>query len=239
MLPLALIPLFGGVYETRKLILYISIEMKTTKTEYLDCDQCHVSYPVSYKAKMNKSYRKKALNELHFCGSICRNLYKGFITPKSVPCTICTKEVLRNGSALRKSKHIFCSKRCAAIYSNAHKTTGNRRSKLEIWLEQEITQLYSFELHFNRRDAINSELDIYLPSLKLAFELNGIFHYEPIFGIDKLSQIQNNDGRKFQACLEAGIELCIIDTSSQKYFKPSTSLKYLDIIKNIIDSKNS
>jgi len=37
-------------------------------------------------------------------------------------------------------------------------------------------------IHFNKKDAINSELDIYIPSLKLAFELNGIFHYEPIFG---------------------------------------------------------
>jgi len=212
--------------------------MKISKIEHLDCDQCHESFPVSYKARMNKSYRKKAFNEPHFCSSICRNLYKGFTAPKSVSCTVCAKEVLRNGSALRKSKNIFCSKRCAALYNNTHKTTGNRRSKLEAWLEQEIVKLYSFELHFNRKDAINSELDIYIPSLKLAFELNGIFHYEPIFGIDKLSQIQNNDGRKFQACIEAGIELCIIDTSNQKYFKISTSEKYLDIIKIIIDSKN-
>ena len=77
----------------------------------------------------------------------------------------------------------------------------------------------------------------YLPKLNLAFELNGIFHYEPIFGESKLDRIQNNDNRKFQACLENGIELCIIDTSSQKYFKEKSSQKYLDIITNLVDSK--
>ena len=80
-------------------------------------------------------------------------------------------------------------------------------------------QYPNLEIHYNRKDAINSELDIYIPELELAFELNGIFHYEPIYGAEKLQQIQNNDDRKFQACLEKGISLCIIDTSSLKYFK--------------------
>ena len=79
--------------------------------------------------------------------------------------------------------------------------------------------------------------DIYIPSLKLAIELNGIFHYEPIFGEDKLKKVQNNDNRKFQACLEKEIEFCIIDTSQQKYFKEKTSQKYLSIITEIIDLK--
>ena len=80
-------------------------------------------------------------------------------------------------------------------------------------------------------------MDIYIPSLNLAFELNGIFHYEPIFGESKLQQIQNNDQRKFQACLYKNIELCIIDTSHHKYVKPSTSKKYLDIVVYLIDLK--
>lgn len=137
-----------------------------------------------------------------------------------------------------KSYNYFCTHSCAATYNNTHKTKGNRKSKLEFYLEKELPLLYpNLEFHFNRKDAINSELDVYIPSLKLAFELNGLFHYEPIFGENKLEQIQNNDKRKFQACLERNIELCIIDSSKLKYFKESNARPYLDIIVNIIKEK--
>jgi hypothetical protein len=107
-----------------------------------------------------------------------------------------------------------------------------------MYLENTLIGLYpDIKFKFNCKKEINSELDIYIPELKLAFELNGIFHYEPIYGTDTLSKIQNNDNRKFQACLENNIELCIIDTSKQSYFKESTSKIYLDIIKQIIDNK--
>jgi hypothetical protein len=137
-----------------------------------------------------------------------------------------------------KSYNYFCTHSCAATYNNTHKTKGNRKSKLEFYLEKELPLIYpNLEFNFNRKDTINSELDIYIPNMKLAFELNGLFHYEPIFGESKLEQIQNNDKRKFQACLERGIELCIIDSSQLKYFKESNAKPYLDIIVNIIKQK--
>lgn len=138
-----------------------------------------------------------------------------------------------------KTKYnFFCSSSCAATYNNTHKTTGNRKSKLELYLEEKLKIIYSnIDIHFNRKDAINSELDIYIPSLKLAFELNGIFHYEPIYGAEKLTQIKNNDERKFQACLENNIELCIIDSSSMKKFKECNAKPYLDIICKLINQK--
>lgn len=144
----------------------------------------------------------------------------------------------RNDLKYRESKNVFCSRSCRAVYNNTHKSVGIRRSKLEIWLEQKLNNIYPFlEIHYCRKDAINSELDIYIPSLKLGFELNGIYHYEPIHGQQILENIQNNDKRKFQACLEQNIELCIIDTSTLKYFKESNALPYLKIVQNIINSK--
>lgn len=156
--------------------------------------------------------------------------------PIQKTCKLCSKiiNVENRDNKIRN----FCSHSCSATYNNTHKTHGTKRSKLEIWLEEQLTTLYSnLEIHFNRKDAINSELDIYIPSLSLAFELNGIFHYEPIYGKEKLEKIQNNDGRKFQACLENNIELCIIDTSSQIKFAEKSSIKFLDIIIKIINIK--
>lgn len=138
-----------------------------------------------------------------------------------------------------KSGHLFCDNSCAALYNNAHKTVGTRRSKLEVWLEAQLRTLYpNLTLLPNDKTAINSELDFYFPELNLAFELNGIFHYEPIYGPEKLASIQNNDHRKFAACIEKSIALCIIDSSRMVNFKESKAKVFLDIICDILD-KNS
>ncbi len=78
------------------------------------------------------------------------------------------------------------------------------------------------------------ELDIYIPSLNIAFEIQGIFHYEPIFGQEKLEQIQKNDLEKIQRCKELGIKLIHIDTRDQNVFTEETSKKYLNLITEAI-----
>jgi hypothetical protein len=109
---------------------------------------------------------------------------------------------------------------------------------LERWLEVQLGARYpTLRILFNDCIAIKAELDIYIPSLRLAFELNGIFHYEPIFGQDKLSQTQNKDKYKLHACTKAGIDLCVIDTSGARYFKPKGSQRFLDIITRVIDER--
>lgn len=177
-------------------------------------------------------------NTCRFCTEVCCGLYKTKQTSVQLNCEQCGIIFHRKKSQLHKSKHFFCGLSCFGKYYNAHKNYGIRRSKLEVWLEQQLQELYpEIIFSFNNISAVNSELDIYIPNLNLAFELNGIFHYEPIYGQDRLSKIQNNDNRKFQACLEQGIELCIIDSSQMKNFKVNNAIKYLDIIKNIIDNK--
>lgn len=173
-----------------------------------------------------------------FCSKICWKRWCAKNCGEDVECLHCKKTFRKRASQIKKSPNHFCGSSCAASYNNTHKSRGIRRSKLEIWLEQELTALYpNLEIHYARKDTINSELDIYIPSLKLAFELNGIFHYEPIYGEEKLKSIQNNDNRKFQACLEKGIELVILDVSNLEYFKPKAAQKYLDIIIKILDMK--
>lgn len=140
----------------------------------------------------------------------------------------------------RGAKHTFCSQSCAASYNNTHKTKGIRVSKLERWLSEKMVEIFpDLDVHYNRKDAIASELDIYIPSMRLAVELNGILHYEPIFGETKLKKIQGNDNKKAQSCLDKGIELHVIDTSKHAHFKPSTCKPFLDIILSVIAKKES
>ncbi len=172
------------------------------------------------------------------CSPKCSGIKKQ-ITPIEFKCKQCGCNFTRKRDELKKkSKFRFCSYSCNATYWNAHKTSGTQRSKLEKWIEQQLVITFpNLQIHYNKTDAISAELDIYIPSLKLAFELNGIFHYEPVFGEDKLKYIQNNDNRKFQACSERKIELCIIDTHNTKYLKKERDKKFLDIIVNLIENK--
>ena len=221
--------------------LFTESEYQIAKSEELLsclCYNCNKPFKILKKKVTRELNHDMNLNK--FCSKKCRGIFNRNLSSIKTKSKTCNNEISVRLTVQKKSKtgNNFCSQSCAATYNNTHKTTGNRRSKLEKYIETELIKLYpDLEIRFNCKDTINSELDIYIPSFKLAFELNGIFHYEPIYGQDKLNQIQNNDNRKFQACLEQGIELCLIDVSNQKYFKEQSSEKYLIIIKSIINQK--
>lgn len=121
--------------------------------------------------------------------------------PIQVTCRNCNANFYKHVSQIKKSPNHFCNKSCAASYNNKRKNYGNRRSKLEIYIESRLkTTFPKLEVLYNDKTTINSELDFYFPDLKIAVELNGIFHYEPIYGDKKLEKIQSNDKQKLINC---------------------------------------
>jgi len=220
--------------------LYTETEFNVAKSRDrlpLECLHCHSPFLLG-KNDIQQVLHGETKKTRDFCSNKCQRKHE--CPPVVVICDQCRNLFKKLPNQLKKTKHNFCCQSCAARYGNAHKTKGTRISKLERWLAEQLVLLFpALEFHFNRKDAINGELDIYVPSLKLAFELNGIFHYEPIYGANKLAAMQTNDHRKMLACAEHGIELCVLDVSSISYFKPTKVQKFLDIITSLIRSKLS
>lgn len=199
----------------------------------LQCEYCQNEF--DYKiGRLNFAIKNRKMNWGRYCSDLCLKMAQ--IKRIDGKCENCNGIFNKTPFAFKRSKNHFCSQSCAATYHNTHKVAGYRRSKLEIWLESKLTELYTnLEIHFNRKDAINSELDIYIPSLKLAVEINGIFHYKPIYGEEQLKRVKNNDNKKLQICSEKDIKLVSIDISKEMHFKPDNSIKYLNIIISHID----
>ena len=208
-----------------------------------ECEFCGKTFyweqkQVKYSLKQNRPNQNKT-KQIKFCSIKCGSAYKSETRTKEIKCEQCSKTIRQVLSEILRNKHHFCSRSCATRYLNLNKHLSVKsRSKLEFWIEEQLKLIFpQLEILYCDREAINGELDIYIPSLKLAFELNGIVHYEPIFGIERLASIKTNDQRKFQACLEHNIELVIIDISRIKNFKPKKGKLYLDIIADIISEK--
>lgn len=210
------------------------ISLKSRDEIPLECEWCKNTF-TSTKNQVLAALQPERKNRLRFCSKACAQRKEKQISK----CFLCGTEKLTRPFQ-RKGKQFFCSKPCRATWYNAHKTWGSPRSKLEIWIEKELTKNFpNLHIDYNNRDEVNNELDIYIPSLKLAFEINGIFHYKSIHGDKRLKNAQKNDAQKVQICLEKNIELCVIDTYNSKYFKKERDKKFLEIIENLIRSKQA
>lgn len=182
------------------------------------CENC--------KTEFDKlTHEIKRTNNKNFCSSKCY----GEILSKSIsfPCEICGIIVTRRLSQIRSLK-IFCSKSCAATFNNKLKRKS-RRSKCEEMLYQLIVSDFpTLEVLKNDKTMLDGfEVDIAIPSLKLAIEWNGVVHFKPIYGDDKLKRIQKIDETKKILANRLDINLIVVPdlVSSPKFVKEA----YLEI----------
>lgn len=193
----------------------------------ISCDNC--------SGKFNKKPSHVLRYKNNFCCKECRSAWQ--ITSIELKC-YCGNKFSRQQCHIGKNN--FCSKSCAAKHTNKNKVSGYRRSKLEKWIEKVISDRYpTLGIRFNDRSLCGFEFDIYVESLSLAIELNGIIHYKPIYGLDRLNLIQDRDRLKKVFCEEHNIQLLILDVSLQKKFTEESSLSYLSAITSAISQRLS
>lgn len=192
----------------------------------MNCSNCNI------EIKRKLKTRELAYKNL-FCSKSCHQEYRQK-NRNSFVCANCGAIVKRTKSST-PTKNSFCSQSCSATFNNSHKSYGYRRSKLEVYFEEQLRKDFpQLELICNSKSLIDSELDFYFPQLKLAVEINGIFHYEPIYGSEKLERIKYNDKQKMIRCYEKGVELCVIDASSIRYLTTNVKEKYYQPLKQIV-----
>lgn len=143
--------------------------------------------------------------------------------PIKVNCLECNIEFKKRVGQINSTKNNFCSSSCSAIYNNKHKITGFRISKLEVYLQENLKG-YNFDFN-NRKICDGLELDIYIDELKLGIEINGIVHYKPIYGKEKLDKIIKKDILKNKLSKEKNIILYTIKDESQRF-----SIQYGEVI---------
>lgn len=177
-----------------------------------------------------------------FCNSKCSNgFYKKSSSEKlkrqvQLICENCNLEFSRRKSAIlnrdiNKGKpfnHNFCSKKCKGIFESKlglgifdkTATYTKNRSSLELFLEEKIKRNFPFLLiDPNNRSLLGYELDLYLPEISLAIEVNGIHHHKKIYKNQNLEAIQFKDSYKIEKCKELNIQLIIIPFIKRLYLR--------------------
>lgn len=223
--------------------MFTDLEFKNAKSKDplpCKCQQCGKTF---YSQKHNiQSYIKRLKNNPKtkygfYCCSKCAT--KSMTLKQLVPCNQCGKQIYKALSEIQK--HNFCNRSCSAIYNNTHKNNGCYRSSIEHYVEEYLLQNYNdLTIIFNDRLLCNGyELDIYIPKLHLAIELNGIIHYKPIYGLKKLKHTQYKDYCKKLYCQMNNVKLMVIDISNINHFTDEYKTKVLNLVFSIINTKKN
>jgi len=176
--------------------------MKRSKVPSV-CDQCGKNFE-----KEKYDFKRTQYN---FCSRQCSKLFRQ--ERITIPCSNCGRGVKRTKSQCKKSKsgRAFCNQACAASYNNQLKRKS-RRSKIEKKLFKVLQQKFpALVMLPNDKTMLDGfEADIAIPSLQLAIEWNGIVHFKPIWGEEKLQKIQDRDSQKKAIAISKNINLIVV-----------------------------
>lgn len=125
--------------------------------------------------------------------------------------------------------------------NSAVREAGKTGSKLEKFLLKKLlSEGYSVEFH-KEQSILNTKLqiDLFLPTLNVAIEVDGPSHFEPVWGDDTLTRNKKYDDKKTGLIIGKGLFLVRIKQS--KDFSSSRGLiifnQLVDVLNNIEQNK--
>lgn len=224
--------------------------LKSKDLVELECYTCKKSfYKMAAEVRQVLYNPNNKKNKLKFCSISCaqagKNNIKYKLARKNGPiniklqCEWCKKEFDKKISEFKKSRKHFCSKSCNAKYGNKHRLFGKiKRSDFEKWAEAKLKSDYkNIKILFNNRKILNGlEIDIYIPKLKVAFEINGPGHYDPIYGKESLDARKKADRKKRYISNKNGIRFHSIAAKNLSKSNKKEYNKYYKKIQNKIDN---
>jgi hypothetical protein len=162
----------------------------------------------------NRHYVNKSKTGKFFCNLACKANHQRAPTTTTIkePCGNCGKIVEKSSHAKRASKsgHIFCNLSCSSTYNHKHRAKSFR-SKTEKYLEKLIEEEFpGLKIETNNCTYIGLELDLFMPQILFAIEVNGPLHYEPIYGKKQLHEIQERDRNKLEMCQNKLVDLRVL-----------------------------
>ena len=212
---------------------------KSTDFLPLECSRCSSTFyqrkstverAIGYIVGLNNSRKT-----LEFCSPKCSD---NRVTNKAEIYThVCTTCQTEFQSDRKDSK--FCGRQCKGKHDiGRNRKISKNRSKAEAYLFNRIRHEFpEIALLANDRAFLEGglEIDIFLPELSLAIEVNGPFHYRPIYGEERLERAQHNDQLKKENLENRSVELLSLDISGPEHKSWKASKIHLEaLFQNII-----
>lgn len=196
----------------------IQDKVKETVLEKYGVD--HITKAPEIKAKIRHSILSKFGGKHHLSDPDIRELIKK-TSLKKYGC-ICS---LQNTDIMKKS------------YETRKKNDSFNKSKPEKEIRDYIQSLVTDDVKCNVRDIISPyELDIVIPSMKLAIEYNGLYHHS------EAKKDNDYHVRKLKLCTDAGYRLIQIFAHEWHYSKTAVKSRIRAILhcnENIIGARNT
>lgn len=209
-------------YEKSNFKKYCSLDCYKTKSNFelggsliLNCLYCKQEV-LKYKSEIRKNPDKI------FCNSQCSANFmhltyrQPFAKTIVLECHFCNSifERIQHKTTQGKTGKFFCSAKCSSTYLGTQ-SKNFERSFMELYIQQKI------ELNFpyltliigDTKQCNGLQLDLYLPELNFAIEINGPIHYINFFGDEYLKSVQERDQRKETICKNKKLLLQIVKCS--------------------------